>query len=63
MQKIRVTGFFFENRQHWQFKVEKIVLQTAIFMLHIYLRTNKTLIHNYLYVFDSWGKILSHKKV
>jgi hypothetical protein len=24
MQKIRVTGFFFENRTHWQLKVEKI---------------------------------------
>jgi len=24
-------------------------------MLHIYLRTNKTLILNSLYVFDKWG--------
>jgi hypothetical protein len=23
MQKIRVSGFFFENRLHWQFEVEK----------------------------------------
>jgi hypothetical protein len=32
-------------------------------MLHIYLLTNKTLIHNSLYVFDKWGKNLSHKKM
>jgi len=23
MQKIRVSGFFLENRLHWQFEVEK----------------------------------------
>jgi len=23
MQKIRIIGFFFENRLHWQFEVEK----------------------------------------
>jgi hypothetical protein len=44
MQKIWIIGFFFECRLHWQFKVEKI-LQTAIFRLHMYLHTNKTLIH------------------
>jgi hypothetical protein len=22
MQKIRIIGFFFENRQHWQFAVQ-----------------------------------------
>ena len=31
------------------------------FRIHIYLRTNKILIHNSLYVFDKWGKMLSHK--
>ena len=29
MQKIRIIGFFFENRLHWQFEMEKI-LQTAV---------------------------------
>jgi len=29
MQKIRIIGFFFENRLHWKFEVKKI-LQTAI---------------------------------
>jgi hypothetical protein len=53
---------FFENWLHRQCKVEQKFLQTAIFRLHIYLRTNKTLIHNSLYVFDNWGKNLSHKK-
>jgi hypothetical protein len=44
MQKIRIIEFVFDNRQHWQFKVEKNS-PTGIFRLHIYLRTNKTLIH------------------
>jgi len=30
MQKIRITGFFLENRLHWQFEVEKKILQMAI---------------------------------
>jgi hypothetical protein len=30
MQKIRITGFFLENRLHWQFEVEKNILQMAI---------------------------------
>jgi hypothetical protein len=61
MHKIRIIGFFFENILHWQFKAEKIST-TAIFKLHIYLGTNKTLIHNSLYVCESWRKNLSHKK-
>ena len=32
------------------------------FRLHIYVRTNKTLLHNSVYVFDKWGKNLSHRK-
>jgi hypothetical protein len=32
------------------------------FRLHIYLCTNKTSIHNSSYVFEKWGKILSHEK-
>ena len=49
-------GFFFENRLHWQFKVEKISTNCC-FSLLIYLRPNKTLILNSFYVFDNWGKI------
>jgi len=43
IQKIRVTGFFFENRLHWQFETEKIS-SNGCSRLHIYLRTNKTVI-------------------
>ena len=30
MQKIRIIGFFFQNRLHWQFEVGKKNLQTAV---------------------------------
>jgi hypothetical protein len=30
MQKIRIIGFFFENRLHWQFEVGKKFLQTIV---------------------------------
>ena len=60
MQKIRIIGFFFENRLRWQFEVENISTN-GCFRLHIYLRTYKILIHNSLYVFDKWGKILAIK--
>ena len=33
------------------------------FKLSIYLRTNKTLTHNSLYVFDKWRETSSHKKI
>jgi hypothetical protein len=44
MQKIRITGYFFENRLHWQFEAEKS-LQTTIlvYVFNFYLWTNKTL--------------------
>jgi hypothetical protein len=61
MQKIQIIGFLFQNRLHWQFEVEKNSMNGCC-RLHIYLRTNKTLIHNFLYVFDNWGKHLSHKR-
>jgi hypothetical protein len=63
MQRIRIIGFFFENKLHWQSEVEKDISTNGCFRVHIYLRTNKTLIHNSLYVFDNWGKNLSHKKM
>lgn len=55
MQKNRITGF--ENMLQWQFKVEKDFLQKAVFRLYIYLRTNKTSVHNSLHVFDNSEKI------
>ena len=60
VQKIRIIGFFL-NRLHWQFEVEKKTTN-GHFRLHIYLRTNKILIHNSLYVFGNWEKKLGHKK-
>jgi hypothetical protein len=62
MRKIWITGFFFENRLHWQYEGEKISTNCCC-RLHIYLCVNKTLIHNSLYVFNNWGKNLSHKKM
>ena len=62
MQKIRIIGFFFENRLHWQFEVGEKISTYSCFMLHIYLRVNVTPIHNSLYVFDHSGKHLSHKR-
>jgi hypothetical protein len=41
--------------------MQKIRIIVFLNRLHIYLHTNKTLMHNSLYVFNSWGKILSHK--
>jgi hypothetical protein len=64
MQKIRIIGFFCESRLLWQLEVEKISVN-GYFRLHIYLPTNKTLIpvHTSLYVFNRWGKNLSHEKM
>ena len=53
IQTTRITGFSFENTLQWQSEVEKKFLQKAGFRLHIYLRKNKTLIHNSLHVFDN----------
>jgi len=39
MHKIRITGFFFENRLPWQFRLEKKHLQLAILgYLFIYVQ-------------------------
>jgi len=61
MQKIRIIGSFFENTLQWQFEVGQVSTNDC-FRLHIYLRTNKTLVRNSLYVFDKWGTILSNCK-
>jgi len=55
MQRIWIIGFFFVKRPHWQSEVEKISTNSC-FRIHIYLCTNKTFIHNSLYVFDKRGK-------
>jgi len=47
MQKIRINGFFFEHTLHWQFEGGGgggKNSSNGFFRLHIYLRTNKTLI-------------------
>jgi hypothetical protein len=63
MLKIRVIGFSFENRIHWQFEVLEKFLQAAVVgYIFIYV-TIKELIYISLYVFDIWGKILSHKNI
>ena len=46
---------------NWQFEVKKVSTNNC-FRLHIYLRTNKSLIRDYLHVFVNWGKYFSHKK-
>jgi hypothetical protein len=62
MRKIRIIGIFFENSLQWQFEVEKKISTNSCFRLHICLRTNKTLIRNFLYVLDnSRGEILAIK--
>ena len=50
MWKIRIIGVLFKNRL--QFEVEKNSTNSC-FGLHIYLPTDKTLIHNSVFVFDS----------
>jgi len=61
MQKIRIIGLFFENRTNWKFEVDKRNSTNGCFDLHVYLRKNKSLLHNSLYVFDQCGENLSHK--
>ena len=62
MQKIRTTGLFLKIGYIGSLKLKKMYINSS-FRRHIYLRTHKTLIHNSLYVFDNWGKNLSHKKL
>ena len=38
MRKIRITGFFFENRLHWQFDVEKSLQTTILGYVFIYVQ-------------------------
>ena len=41
MQNIRIIGFFFENRLHWQSQVVKKFLQTAVLgYIFIYVQKN-----------------------
>jgi len=41
MQKISITGYFFENRLHGQFELEKKNSTNGCFRSHIYFRTNE----------------------
>ena len=52
MQKIRIIGFFFEYRPHWQLEGEKNSTN-GYFRLQTYLRTNETLLHNSLQVSEN----------
>jgi hypothetical protein len=63
MQIIQIIVFFFENMLHWKSEVGEKISMNGSFGLHVNLRTNKTLIHNFLCVFDNWGKNLGHKKM
>jgi hypothetical protein len=55
MHKIPIIGFFFENKLHSKFEVEKISTN-GCFRLHIYLHAHKTLIQISLRVLEKWGK-------
>jgi hypothetical protein len=57
MQKIQIIGFFFENKLHWQFKVENNIYKW-LFRLHFYLHT-KTFMQNLLHVINKKKKNLS----
>ena len=45
--------FFFENRLHWEFEVEK-KSTNGYFRLHVDLLANETLIHNSLHLLVNW---------
>ena len=51
MQKIRIIGFFFENRLHWRFEVEEKILQTAILL---YMVINLQVKHKYIIPYIYW---------
>jgi len=52
MQKIRVIGFFFENRLHWQFGMEKIIQQTAILVVNAITPSSCTIKLQYILLGD-----------
>jgi hypothetical protein len=62
MQKIRIIGFLFENRFHWQFEEKKRFLQTAVLgYILICLQIKYECIIPFV-VLISGGKNLSHKR-
>jgi hypothetical protein len=63
MQKVRKIGFLCVTRLRWQSEVEIKISTHGCFSIHNYLRTNKTLIRDSLYVFDNRGKNLSNKNM
>jgi hypothetical protein len=51
MQKIRIIGFLFENRLHWQFEVEKKIIQMAVLgYIFIYVKIK----HLYVIPYMCW---------
>jgi hypothetical protein len=58
-QNFRIIGIFFENKIHWQFEVG-VKSTYGCFRLHIYLRTNDTVIP-YMYL-KCGGKVKSIKR-
>ena len=38
MQKIRIIGFFFENRLHWQFEAENMLQRVVLGYTFIYVQ-------------------------
>jgi hypothetical protein len=65
MQKTRIIGIFFENRLHWQFEVEKKIIQTAVlgYILDTYLNTHKNINTSFLIRIWQIGENLRHKNM
>jgi hypothetical protein len=55
MQKIQITGFFFDKRYIGSLQWKNIYT-CGCFRLHVYAHTNKTFIHNSLCVINNWGE-------
>jgi hypothetical protein len=60
--KIRIIGFSLKIGYIGSLKRGKKISTNGCFRLHIYLRTNKTLTHNSLHVFDNLGTNLITKR-
>jgi hypothetical protein len=63
MQQIRIIRFFLKKGHIGSLRWKTKINTNRCFRLHIYLRKHKTLIHNFLHVFDEWGKKTSHRKM
>jgi len=56
MQKIRIIGFFSENRLHWQFEVENFLQTASLGYIFIYVKIKHQYIIPYMYLRNG-GKI------